>query len=389
MGAAGDMLMSALSELLPDPESFIDELNALDIPGVHVERRTSVKCGITGTHIDVTVDGICEDEHIHEHHEHHEHHGHHHSHTGMSEIEELISGLSVKDSVKDNAISVYRLIAEAESHAHGCEISEIHFHEVGTMDAVADIVGVCMLIDKIKPDKIIASPVCTGFGYVNCAHGTLPVPAPATAYILKDVPIYGGELKGELCTPTGAALLKHFVDEYSSMPIMRVTETGYGMGTKDFHTANCIRVMLGETGGTDKICELCCNIDDMTGEEIGYAVDKLMSEGAKDVFLTPVNMKKNRPGTLITCICGTDEREKFLRLMFKHTSTIGVRSHIWDRYVLDRELVATDTKYGRIRTKISSGYGIEKAKYEYEDLRRAAEANDLSIDEVKSALKQD
>lgn len=242
MGAAGDMLMSALLELHPDPDDFIIRLNGLGIPGVKAEKKKSVKCGITGTHVEVSVYGGHEDEHMHEHHSHEHHH-----HTGMHEIEHIIGHFEIDERVREDILSVYRLIAEAESRAHGRDIEQIHFHEVGTMDAVADITGVCMLLDELSPDRIIASPVHVGCGQVKCAHGILPVPAPATAYILKDVPIYGGAVRGELCTPTGAALLKHFVNKFGDMPIMRIKNIGYGMGTKDFETANCMRVMLGET----------------------------------------------------------------------------------------------------------------------------------------------
>ena len=269
MGAAGDMLMSALSELLPEPHGFIARLNKLNIPNVTVTAEKAVKCGITGTHIHVMVNGSEENGHMHN-------HGHeHHHHSGMKELEAIINNLDVSEAVRKNAIAAYRLIAEAESHVHGREIDNIHFHEVGTMDAVTDIVGTCMLIEELAPDKIIASPVHVGSGQVKCAHGILPVPAPATAYILRDIPIYGGEIRGELCTPTGAALLKLFVSEFKALPCMKLSKVGYGIGTKDFDTANCLRAMIGETEETDTAVELCCNIDDMTGEEIGFAVERL------------------------------------------------------------------------------------------------------------------
>ena len=249
MGAAGDMLTSALLELIPDREEFIKELNELGIPHVKFTAEKSVKCGITGTHMTVTVHGEEEGEHHHHHHdgEHHHHHHdehlhepshgecheHHHHHSGMHEIEHIISHLKISDKVRQNVLAVYNLIAEAESHAHGKPVTEIHFHEVGTMDAIADVTAVCMLMEKINPDKVYATPVHVGSGHVHCAHGILPVPAPATAFILKDVPIYGGKINGELCTPTGAALLKTFVDSFGEMPVMKTEKIGYGMGKKD------------------------------------------------------------------------------------------------------------------------------------------------------------
>lgn len=259
MGAAGDMLTAALLELADNKDEMVKALNGLGIPGVTYVAEDAVKCGIKGTHMAVRFNGAEEDEHMHDHHshdhehEHHEHHhdhehdGHeHHEHHGMHDIEHIVSHINVSDKIKKDILSVYNLIAEAESDAHGCPISEIHFHEVGSMDAIADVTAVCFLMDKLNAEKVIASPVHVGAGTVKCAHGILPVPAPATAYILRNVPIYGGEIKSELCTPTGAALLKHFVSEFGNMPVMTTDRIGYGMGKKDFERANCVRVMLGD-----------------------------------------------------------------------------------------------------------------------------------------------
>ena len=236
MGAAGDMLAAALLELLPDPGAFVAELNALGFPGVHIRTEPAVKCGITGTHFAVTVHGQEEGHGQHHHHHHHEHehkHAYEHHHSGLHEIEHIVRGhLVLPERVKRDVLAVYRQLAEAESHAHGVPVSDIHFHEVGTMDAIADITAVCLLMDRLAPGEVIASPVHTGSGQVRCAHGILPVPAPATAYLLRDVPIYGGTVQGELCTPTGAALLKHFVTRFGDMPVMRVSAIGYGCGKR-------------------------------------------------------------------------------------------------------------------------------------------------------------
>ena len=391
MGAAGDMLTAALLELLPDPEGFVRELNGLDIPGFVFKKEKSVKCGITGTHMTVTVNGAEEGspdnghEHRHGGSEHGHEHGDGHHHRTMRDIEHIVKDhLNIPEKVKNDVLSVYSLIAEAESDAHGTAVSEIHFHEVGTMDAIADITAVCMLINRIAPDKIVASPVHVGSGHVRCAHGILPVPAPATAYILKDVPIYGGSVKGELCTPTGAALLKHFADEFGDMPVMKVKAIGYGMGKKDFETANCVRAMLGETGdNTEEIIELCCNIDDMTGEEIGFAMDRLFDAGAVDVYTIPIGMKKNRPGILLHAMCRSAEKEAVMRAVFKYTTTIGIRENTFKRYVLNRNIEEIETGYGKVRRKVSEGYGVRHEKYEYEDLARIAKENNISIEEAK------
>ena len=214
MGAAGDMLTAALLELLPDRDKVIGELNALGIPGVEMVCEKAQKCGIGGTHMSVRVHGEEESEEMHD-------HAHTHHHSGLHEIEHIVGALPLSGRIQKDILAVFGMIAEAESHVHGVPVTEIHFHEVGTMDAVADITAVCVLMDRLAPDQVIVSPVHVGSGQVKCAHGILPVPAPATAYILKDVPIYGGEIRGELCTPTGAALLKYFASRFGAMPVMR------------------------------------------------------------------------------------------------------------------------------------------------------------------------
>ncbi len=379
MGAAGDMLLSALTELMPEPEEFIKKLNSARIPGVVYTMNKVSKCGITGTRIEVSVNGTVEDEHMHEH-----LHDKHHHHSGMYDIERIIDALNVSDRVKDDSMAVYKLIAEAESHAHGRPVGEIHFHEVGTMDAVADITGVCMALEALAPDRVLASPVHVGSGSVRCAHGILPVPAPATAYILRDVPIYGGSVNGELCTPTGAALLKYFAAGFGDMPVMRVKNTGYGMGHKDFDAANCVRVMLGETeDGRDRVAELRCNIDDMTGEAIGFVSGLLLEKGALDVYTAPIGMKKNRPGILLTCMCREADRAKMIGLIFKHTTTIGVREYICGRYVLDRTIRTARSNYGELRVKESKGWGVTKIKPEYDELERIAIEHDISLSDIE------
>jgi hypothetical protein len=394
MGAAGDMLAAALLELLPDPEGFVKELNALRIPGVQYTINPAVKCGITGTHMTVMVNGVEEESHDHGHshkhdHDHHDHdHGHRHNHSGLNDIEHIVRGhLNLPKKVQDDVMAVYALIAEAEGHVHGVPVTEIHFHEVGTMDAIADIAAVCLLIDRLAPDEVVVSPIHVGSGQVKCAHGILPVPAPATAYILRDAPIYSGTIRGELCTPTGAALLKHFATRFGSMPVMRTKAIGYGMGKKDFEAANCVRAMLGEADiAGDEICEMSCNVDDMTGEAIGFAMECLFEAGAVDVYTVPIGMKKSRPGVLIRVMCREADKEAIIRAIFKHTTTIGVRESKLTRYVLDRRIETFDTPYGPVRRKVSSGYGVERRKYEYDDLSRIAEEKNISITEATSLV---
>ena len=260
MGAAGDMLAAALYELLDDEgrKTFIETMNGLAPEGVEVSVRPETKCGILGTHFDVVING--EEEHSHDHHEHahtheqvhehahtHEHHHHVHAHHSMADVEAIIDGFSgISDDVRKNIKEVYKVIAAAESEVHGTPVTEIHFHEVGMMDAVIDVTAVCLLVDMLGPEKIASSPVRVGYGHMRCAHGILPVPAPATANILRGVPTYAGRIEAELCTPTGAALLRHFASEFSDQPLMTVERIGYGMGTKDFEVCNCVRAMIGE-----------------------------------------------------------------------------------------------------------------------------------------------
>ena len=326
-------------------------------------------------------------EHEHHHHGEHEHHGHHHSHTSMHDIEHLIQSLDLSEKVKSDALAVYGLIAEAESRAHGRPVSEIHFHEVGTTDAVADIVGVCLLMEMLAPDKIVASPVNTGSGQVRCAHGILPVPAPATEYILRGIPAYSSGIQGELCTPTGAALLRHFAGSFGPMPVMRTEKTGIGFGKKDFEQLNCVRAFLGGTGdGTDTVIELKCNLDDMTPEDLGYASERLLKAGALDVFTAPVYMKKNRPGVLLTVLCRETEQERFAAEIFRLTSTIGIRQTVCGRYVLDRRETVRQTQYGEVRVKEVSGFGVSGCKPEADDIARIADEQGLSPAEIRMSI---
>lgn len=441
MGAAGDMLGAALAELLPDDarDAFTSELNAAGIPGVHVSLDPSVKCGITGTHLTVTVNGTEEKEgghshsHEHSHHDHqhdhahdhshshdhqrshsHDHH-HDHSHRSLHDIHHIIDDLKLPEAVRTDILAVYRLIAEAESKAHDKPVSEIHFHEVGTMDAIADIASVCLLLHKLAPDQIIASPIHVGSGQVKCAHGILPVPAPATAYILKDIPIYSGSIQGELCTPTGAALLKHFVTRFDQMPLMTPASTGYGMGTKDFPAANCVRAILGESfaeNQAETICELSCNVDDMTGEDIAFAIETFLQNGALDAFTVPCTMKKGRPGVLVTVLCKDPDQKQMTKLILQHTTTLGVRSAEKKRWILSRtesetvipddvlaNVTAPDMPAGSkahelkttgndctIRSKTSTGFGITRNKYEHDDLEKIARTYGLTLAQVRALL---
>ena len=360
MGVAGDMLCAALLDLYENPNKKVEELNGLGIPYVRYELEDVTKSGIRGKHLHVYVNEQEEghehhhhhhDDHNHEHHHEHEHHHdheheHHHHGNHLSDINHIISGhLSVSEKVKKDALSVYETLANAEAKVHGMPVNEIHFHEVGQFDAIADIVGACYLLEGLKIDKVVSTPINTGSGTVKCAHGILPVPAPATAELLIGQSSYSDGIKGELCTPTGAALTKHFVSEYKSQPSMVSIKTGYGMGTKEFERVNCVRAILGETDGLeDDVIELSFNVDDMTGEEISYALEMLFKNGAFEAYTIAVDMKKNRPGNLIRTMCSISNKQRILETIFKYTTTIGVREIPTHRYVLDRKEVKVETE---------------------------------------------
>jgi uncharacterized protein (TIGR00299 family) protein len=418
MGAAGDMLMAALLELLPDRELFLRRMNNLGLPGTRIECVPASKCGISGTRVRVYVHGEEEKstdvnlseqaaahDHHNDHHDGHDHghdhpHNHAHSHThihdeghehgsshgtaySFNDICSLIEGLDLAENVKEEALAVYKLLGEAEAAVHHVPMSDIHFHEVGTLDAVADIIGCCLLIHMLNVKSISASPVHVGSGFVRCSHGVLPVPAPATAYLLQGVPMYGGQIKGELCTPTGAAILKHFVKRFGSTEPITAVKIGYGMGSKDFEAANCVRAYLyDDDTETNEVTEIICNLDDMTSEAIGYASELLMESGALDVFSTPVTMKKSRPAVMLTCLCKPEDKDRFSLLMLKHTTTLGVRYRSYRRTVMPYHISTIETAYGPIRIKSALGYGISKSKPEYEDIRKAAQEHNVPFAQV-------
>ena len=406
MGAAGDMLAGALVSLLSkeEQESFIKMINNIGVDGVKVSLSDDAKCGITGKHFKVEIDGVEEHSHdVHEHEHHHEHeqeHGHHHEHGdghndndnhghhhhGTGPFPKELETVAEKLNCPNDIQKVYELLAEAEAKVHGKDVSEIHFHEVGMKDALIDIASVVYLMNKLKVDKVVVSPVNVGFGKVKCAHGILPVPAPATAELVKGIPTYAGRFEGELLTPTGAALLKYYADEFSYQPLMNVIKCGYGTGNKNFESANVVKAVLGEVTDeliSENIIELNCNVDDMSAEDMAYATKALIENGAKDAFVTPVIMKKGRSGMLLTVLCSAIDKERFVSLIFKHTSTIGIRVKETERIILNRHEETVHTKLGDVRVKYSEGYGVKREKPEFEDLRKLAEENNISVAEAR------
>ena len=395
MGAAGDMLTASLLQLFSEPVKQVKKLNDLKIPGIKYQLVACTRGGIRGYQVRVFVKGQEEEnphmqteEQIGHKSEELEKHTQEHGHHSMSQIVRLINRLEIEDQVKQDAVAVYKLIAKAEGKAHGQRMDEIHFHEVGTMDAVADVVAVCYLLNELQVDQILASPVRVGYGHVKCAHGILPVPAPATAYLMKEIPMYAGDLEGEFCTPTGAALLKHFVKKYEQMPVLQMEEIGYGFGKREYERLNCVRAILGETQDKveEEILELCCNLDDMTGEDISFAAETLLNAGALDVYTIPIQMKKGRPGIILTCLCALSEKENFTNLFFQHTTTRGIRYAVYERVKLVSTFETKETPYGKIRIKKSSGYHVDHEKPEFEDLKAIAFKQGCSLKDVRNLL---
>ena len=396
MGLAGDMLTATLLGLVDNPEIWIERFNQIGIPNVTYALIPKENKGLEGYRVAVAIDGIEESEHnkhseVHGHGEHLEHHvsSEHHVHgRGLQGVTDIINSLSISDMCKQNAINVYNLVAQAEAKVHKSTVTQIHFHELGMLDAIADIVAVCVLLEALKFDEIIISPIHVGTGTVHCAHGELPVPAPATMELLAGIPIYADyQIKGELCTPTGAALAKYFGTSFSNMPVMTLTKVSYGFGTKQFERPNCIRAFVEMNNDLeDTIIEISCNLDDMTPEEIGYAVEQLILSPALDVFTTPIMMKKQRPSTMLTVLCKVDDINDVRDLIFKHTTSLGIRYHRCERYILNRSTGNIDWEGHTIAFKESSGFGVVRYKYEHDSLAAIAKHNDMSLLDLKRQL---
>ena len=407
------MLAAALLELVPDRAASLRRLRALDLPGISFEAKAAERGGVAGTLLDVRIDGALEgpepsshsdggphdhhhhDDHHHDDHHHDEdHHDDHHHHVSLAEIKERIASLPVSEKVRADAVAVYDLLAEAEAKAHGAPMDHIHFHEIGSLDAMADVASVSLLLEELAPDRILASPPNAGGGTVRCAHGELPVPAPATANLLLGMPWHGDAPEtGELLTPTGAALLRHFVSAFGPFPSLTVERIGVGLGHRETPgRANLVRAFLGRSGGPDaaggpngRVAQLCANIDDMTGEALAFACDRIRAAGALDVSLVPMFMKKGRPGHLLLVVARPEEADALAAAMLRETTSLGVRRIDCSRYELRRSLgpVPHDCGGHPVRMKRASGFGVGKTKPEFDDLAAAAAALDVPISALR------
>lgn len=429
-GISGDMTLGALLDLGLDHNAFLNELEKLNVDGYSIEIKKVIKNGISGTDVNVILDfeeGSHKQGHNHEHghepehnhnhenehnHEHeHEHHNHDHQHDNQEhsllhsthseqernllDIENIINMSSLKPRVKAMSTKIFREIARAEAKVHGKEINEIHFHEVGAIDSIVDIIGACICIDMLGVERIFASELHEGKGFVKCAHGLLPVPVPAVMEMLcnSNIPLITEDIPFELVTPTGIAILKMTCSGFGKMPPLSIEKTGYGMGKRETGRFNALRAVLGtlyqqDTIPNDEITILETNIDNMSPEILGYTMERLLDSGALDVYYTPIYMKKSRPSVMLTVLAKCDDEKKLSDIIFNETSTLGVRISRSSRYCMDRKMVKVDTQYGEVRVKIASMGDIKKFAPEYEDCKSIAIKTGLPINKVYELVNE-
>ncbi len=371
------MFIGALLDCGLDFEFLKSELAGLGVEGYELSLARVDRSGISAAKFDV---------HVHSH-----HHGHEHSHRHLSEIKRIIASSALPERVKDRAQAIFRRIGEAEAKIHNLPIESVHFHEVGAIDSIVDIAGACLALDALQIERIISSPLHVGSGTFTCAHGTYPVPGPATAELLKGVPIYSKDIEGELVTPTGAAIISTLARSYGQTPLMRIERVGYGAGTRDYPKfPNVLRAIIGETEAGDTpatVMVIEANIDDLNPQVFGHLMEKLLAAGALDLFYTPVQMKKNRPGVLVTLLCQPQDRERMTEIIFRETTTLGLRYRNEQREILRREFVTVETEYGPIRIKVarSKDGRVMNHSPEFEDCRAAAEQHQVGLREVQLA----
>ena len=380
-GISGDMIVGSLLDLGLSLDDLRSELDKLKVKNFSISARKVVKAGVSATKFDVQM-------------------GEEHSHRHLSHIVKIIDGSDLSSSVKERAVTVFRRLAEAEARVHGTAVEKVHFHEVGAIDAIVDIVGASIGFELLGVKDIYCSPLNVGSGFVDCAHGTMPVPAPATAELLKGIPIYSNQVSGELVTPTGAAILATLSNGFGGMPAFKIHGIGYGAGSKDFKgTANVVRVLKCEfvdaarsesyAGSADRVAVLEASIDDMNPQIYGHLMDRLLSLGALDVFASPVQMKKNRPGLLLTVLAPIPLADALAAQLFEETTTIGIRYHQTERRILERETEEVDCEFGSVRVKVSKLNGrIVNFAPEYEDCRQAALDAGVAYKWVQSRVVQ-
>jgi uncharacterized protein (TIGR00299 family) protein len=371
-GASGDMILGAMVAAGVDPEFLRRQLSLLPVTGFSVSFETVDRSGLSATYARVET-------------------AHEHSHRSLADIKEIIHGSDLSDAVKQRAVQIFTRLAEAEARVHNEPIDHVHFHEVGALDAIVDVVGAAICFEALKIERFICSPLHVGSGMVKMAHGHFPIPPPAVAELLKGIPFYATEIKGELLTPTGAAIITTVCSEYGPIPEMKTAATGYGAGTREYQDfPNVLRVMLGETASAldERLWMLETNLDDASPQIIGHVMDRVLELGALDCFFTPVQMKKNRPGVLLSVLCGREEKEAVMKLLFTETTTLGVRSYEVTRRALQRSIVRVETQYGPIDVKVAHLEGrVVNEMPEFEQCRLAAAKANVPLKIVEDAAR--
>ena len=381
-GISGNMTLAALTEIIGDENYLIEELKKLHIDGYEINISKKVKNGITGTHVDVILTHHHEHSHVQKE---QEHHHHNHEHRNLHDVCEIIDNSDIDEESKDLAKRIFMRVAKAESKVHNKPLDEVHFHEVGAIDSIIDIVGTAILINKIHPDKIISSVVNDGHGFIECAHGKMAVPVPATTeiFVNSNVKFRQIDIDTELVTPTGAAIIAELSSEFTTLPAMKIKKVGWGSGTKDLKIPNVLKVYYGEIQEENqKIVVMETNIDDCSGEILGYTEEVLFQNGALDVFYTPIFMKKNRPAYRLTVVCKETDILKLQNIIFKETTTIGIRYRYEYRTELERKVITIDTKYGKLQAKKVVNNGETYIYPEYESIKELAEKNNIPLKEV-------
>lgn len=373
-GASGDMILGAMVAAGVDPDFLRKQLSLLRVDGFSVAFETVNRSGLSATYARVET-------------------AHEHKHRHLSDIKQIIDGSGLSDTVKQRSVQIFSRLAEAEARVHNAPVDQVHFHEVGALDAIVDVVGAAICFDYLKIERFVCSALHVGSGTVQMAHGRFPVPPPAVAELLKGVPFYATDIKGELLTPTGAAIITTVCSDYGPIPQMKTKSMGYGAGTREYPDfPNVLRVLLGETesraAADERLWMLETNLDDMSPQIIGHVMDRVFELGALDCFVIPVQMKKNRPGVLLSVLCGGDEKEAVMRLLFMETTTLGVRSYEVERRALERSVVQVETQYGPIDVKVAHLDGrVVNQMPEFEQCRQAAVRADVPLKVVEEAAR--
>src|SRR5215216_7338972 len=375
-GASGDMILGAMVAAGVDPNFLREQLSLLPVTGFNIDFETVNRSGLSATYARVET-------------------AHEHKHRHLSDIKQIIEGSALPGAVKQRAVQIFTRLAEAEARVHNELIDHVHFHEVGALDAIVDVVGAAICFDALQIDRFMCSPIHTGSGMVKMAHGQFPIPPPAVTELLKGVPFYATEIKGELLTPTGAAIITTVCTDYGPIPEMKTETTSYGAGTREYQDfPNVLRVLLGETEDTsatdERLWMLETNLDDASPQIVGHAMDRVLESGARDCFFTPVQMKKNRPGVLLSVLCSRDKKEAVMRLLFMETTTLGVRSYEVTRRALQRSMVRVETQYGPIDVKVAHLDGrVVNEMPEFEQCRQAAAKTGVPLKVVEEAARKE